>query len=86
LANKKSADKRYHQSLGRRARNRQSKSTIKTAIKRFQSAVEQKDKTVAETEFRAVQKLLDTAAGKGTLHGNQVARKKSRLSVQLKAL
>lgn len=86
MANKKSADKRHRQSIGRRMRNRMAKSTVKTAIKKFQAAVVQKDKASAETEFKTVQKLLDTASGKGILHANMVARKKSRLAVQLNSL
>jgi small subunit ribosomal protein S20 len=86
LANKKSADKRHRQSIGRRMRNRIAKSSVKTAIKKFQAAVAQKDKAVAETEYKMVQKLLDTASGKGILHSNMVARKKSRLSAVLNSL
>jgi len=86
LANKKSADKRHRQSIGRRARNRMSKSSIKTAIKKFLAAVEQKDKVSAENEYKFVQKLLDTASGKGILHANMIARKKSRLSQHLNAI
>jgi small subunit ribosomal protein S20 len=80
LANKKSAEKRYRQSLVRRLKNRQAKSEIKTAIKNFTTSIDKKDKEAAEKAFQTVQKLMDTAAGKGTLHKNSVARKKSRLS------
>jgi small subunit ribosomal protein S20 len=86
LANKKSAAKRHRQSIGRRMRNRIAKSTVKTAVRKFLNAIEAKDKAIAESEFKNVQKVLDTTAGKGILHKNMVARKKSRLASRLKAL
>ena len=67
-------------------RNRTSKSTIKSAVKKFNVSLESKDKTVAMAEFTKAQKLLDTAAGKGIMHPNAVARKKSRLAKQLNKL
>lgn len=83
---KKSAAKRHRQSIGRRMRNRTSKSTVKSAVKKFLVSVEGKDKASASAEFVKAQKLLDTAAGKGILHPNAVARKKSRLAKQLNNL
>ena len=83
---KKSAEKRLRQSLGRRMRNRKSKSSSKTAIRKFETAIEAKDKAAAVTHLAEVQKLLDTAAGKGILHKNMVARKKSRLALALNKL
>ena len=83
---KKSAAKRLRQSIGRRLRNRMSKSTVKSAVRKFETDVEAKDKAAASTQLVQVQKLLDTAAGKGILHKNAVARKKSRLAKKLNAL
>lgn len=83
---KKSAAKRLRQSIGRRMRNRVSKSSSKTAIRKFEAAVQAKDKAAAATQLAEVQKLLDTAAGKGILHKNMVARKKSRLANALNKL
>lgn len=67
-------------------KNRQAKSEIKTAIKNFTTSIDKKDKEAAEQAFQTVQKLMDTAAGKGTLHKNSVARKKSRLSKKFNLL
>lgn len=83
---KKSAAKRLRQSLGRRMRNRMSKSSSKTAIRKFETAIQAKDKATAATQLIEVQKLLDTAAGKGIMHKNMVARKKSRLAHALNSL
>ena len=86
MANKKSAEKRYRQSLVRRMKNRQVKSEIKTAVKKFTAEVDAKNKEGAEQALVTVQKLMDTAKGKGVLHRNSVARKKSRLAKKLNAL
>lgn len=83
---KKSAAKRLRQSLGRRMRNRMSKSSSKTAIRKFETAIQAKDKAAAAVQLQEVQKLLDTAAGKGIMHKNMVARKKSRLAHALNGL
>ena len=83
---KKSAAKRLRQSLGRRMRNRMSKSSSKTAIRKFETAIQAKDKATAAVQLIEVQKLLDTAAGKGIMHKNMVARKKSRLAHALNSL
>ena len=83
---KKSAEKRLRQSTGRRMRNRMSKSTVKSAIRKFETSVESQDKAAAAAQLVQVQKLLDTAAGKGILPKNMVARKKSRLAHALNKL
>jgi small subunit ribosomal protein S20 len=46
-------------------------------------SVRANDKTVAEERYRALTKLADTAARKGVLHKNMVARKKSRMQRML---
>ena len=50
------------------------------------SAVQSKDVSQAESEFRKVQAILDRIACTGTIHRNTAARRKSRLSRQLAAL
>lgn len=83
---KKSAMKRNRQSIGRRMRNRVAKSSIKTAVKKFLTGLEGDDKSVSEADFRKVQKILDTAAGKGIIHPNLAARRKSRLAAKLSSV
>lgn len=83
---KKSAIKRNRQSIGRRMRNRVAKSSVKTAVKKFLAGIEASDKAVSTADFQKVQKLLDTAAGKGIIHPNMAARKKSRLAQKLNAI
>ncbi len=52
---------------------------MKTSVKKFLSAVEEKNKEMAEKNFKEMIKLLDTATRKGVFHKNTSARKKSRM-------
>lgn len=79
MANK-SAEKRERQEAARRLRNRAAKSTMRTAIKKFDAAVAAGNKAEAQVAFAQSCKLLDTVAGKGMIHKNTAARKKSRLA------
>lgn len=77
---KSSAEKRFVQSEKRRIRNKARKSRCRTSVKRFLEAIQAKDKELAEEKLRILTKELDTAHGKGVLHRNTVARKKSRMA------
>jgi small subunit ribosomal protein S20 len=79
LPNNLNAAKRQRQNVSRRMRNRSVKSSCRTAIKAFETALKNKDRAVAEEKLKLTVKLLDTAAGKGVFHKNMVARKKSRM-------
>ncbi len=79
MANK-SAEKRERQEAARRLRNRAAKSTMRTAIKKFEAAVAKGDKEAAAVALAESNKLLDAAAGKGIIHRNTADRKKSRIA------
>jgi len=81
-----SAKKRHRQNLRDRERNRQVKSTVKTAIRKVLDAVSAGDLETAREQFRGVTKTADKAAAKGTIHRNRAARIKSRLSARVLAL
>lgn len=85
MAHSLSAKKRVRQNLKRRARNRARKEMIKDQVKVFSSALTGGDFAKAETELRNVTRRLDRVAGKGTIHKNTAARKRSRLTKQLNA-
>lgn len=85
MPNTKSAKKRLRQDLERRERNRAAKSSVKTQIKKVISALRDGKIDVAETEYRAAASHLDRAAGKGVIHKNNAARRKSRLQAVIKA-
>lgn len=76
---KSSAEKRYRQSEERRLRNKAAKSAVRTSVKRFVALVQSKDSVEAESALKEMIKKLDTAAGKGIIKKNSVARKKSRM-------
>ena len=83
MVTKDSAAKRNRQNIKRNLRNRMVKSTVHTAKRKFFAAVKADDKDLAASEFIALSKLIDTAAGKNIYHRNTAARKKSRLNKML---
>ena len=86
MPNIKSAKKRLAVSERNRLRNASAKSVIKTAIKKFETAVAAGENEQAQAAYKNMVQTLDKAVSKGFLHKNTVARKKSRLSRQLKTL
>jgi len=85
LANSRSAKKRIRQNLTRRIANKSYQSMVRTTVKTFEKLVKEADKATATEKLIKVQKVLDTAARKGHLHKNTVARKLSRLSKRVAA-
>lgn len=86
MANIKSAKKRILVTATKTANNRMVKSALKTAIKKFEAAVDAKNVEEAKTLYTSVTKSLDMAASKGVVHKNMAARKKSRLAVKLNTM
>jgi small subunit ribosomal protein S20 len=80
VANIKQQVKRIRKNEEARRRNKAVKSRIKTAIRRYREAVEAGDAEVASERRREAGRLLDKAAGKGVIHKNQAANKKSRMA------
>ena len=83
MPNTKSAEKRVRQVVARTANNRRAKSTVKTAIRRFEEALKSGDRENAQVKLTAAIRLIDKAAARGVVHKNTAARKKSRLTRQL---
>ena len=86
MAHSLSAKKRMRQNAAARALNRARKGQIKTAVRAFQESVTGGDKAKAATTLQAAIKKLDVIAGKGAIHKNTAARKKSRLQRRFNAL
>ena len=86
MFNTSSAAKRERQNEKRRMRNREAKSAVRTAIKKFQLATQAQDKDLAKEKFDLAIKLIDNAGSRGVFHSNTVSRKKSRLAQQYNAL
>jgi small subunit ribosomal protein S20 len=86
MPNTKSAKKRHRQSLERRARNRATKSSLKTLVKKVRAAVKDADAATAAEALKLAQTRLDKAAANGVIHKNAAARVKSRLSAAVKGV
>ena len=80
MPNIKSAIKRVVVSKNRMIRNAAAKSALRTSLKRFESALRQRDMETAQTALRSATRSLDKAVTKGIIHRNLAARKKSRLT------
>lgn len=80
MANIKSAKKRVLTSKVRQERNKAIKSSVKTAIKKVEAAVNAADKDAAAKELLNATSIIDKAAKKGVLHKNNASRKVARLA------
>ncbi|AOM41249.1 30S ribosomal protein S20 [Xenorhabdus hominickii] len=86
MANIKSAKKRAVQSEKRRQHNASRRSMVRTFIKKVYAAIAAGDKEAAQKAFSDMQPIVDRQACKGLIHKNKVARHKSALSAQIKAM
>ena len=80
MANIKSAKKRILVIETKTARNKAIKSKVKTAIKKVEAAVANKDAETAKVALRAAVTEITKAGTKGVYHKNTVSRKIARLS------
>lgn len=78
----KSAKKRVRVAHKATVRNVKTKRTLRSAIKAFSAAL---GSTKASDAQRKAQSALDTAAKKGVMHKNKVARKQRQLAAKAKA-
>ena len=86
MANIKSQIKRNRQNEKRRLRNKAVKSSLKTAIRKFNEATAAGDTENAATLMRDASKKLDKAVSKGVIHANQAANRKSAIAKKQAAL
>lgn len=86
MANIKSQIKRVRTNEQARMRNKSVKSAVKTAIRKFREAADAGDKEQAALLLQAASRKLDKAAGKGVLHPNQAANKKSAMAKRANAI
>jgi small subunit ribosomal protein S20 len=85
LPNTRSAAKAQRQNERRAARNRSTRSAVRTYFKKATAAVSGADETAAAAVRQAV-RALDKAARKGIIHPNAASRRKSKLMSRLHAL
>ena len=86
MPNIKSAKKRVQLSEARNARNKAERSALKTAIKKFNAAAAEGNRTEAEGAYKVAVKTVDKAVAKGILHKNNAAHKKSALTLKFNAM
>lgn len=80
MANIKSQIKRIKTNEKARLRNKSVSSSIKTAVRKFRTAVVAGDHAVITTELRSASQALDVAVAKGVIHKNAAANKKSSMA------
>ena len=86
MPNIKSSKKDVIRSKVAYEKNKADKSAMKTAIKKFEAAIAAGDKAGATEAYKLAVKEVDQAGLKGLLHKNNVARKKSSMTLKLNKL
>jgi small subunit ribosomal protein S20 len=82
----KSTIRRARQAERRHERNRATINTVKTLIKKVQSAVAGKKTEEARTSLQEATSAIGKAVSKGILHRNTASRRISRLALRVNAL
>lgn len=86
MPNIKSSAKRDQIAKVRNARNKVQKSALKTALKKFNAAVEEGNKETAVSTYQVAVRAVDKAAGKNLIHKNNAANKKSKMARKLNSM
>ncbi len=83
LANTRSAKKRIRTNARKKLRNQMYRSRVKTLVKKAEQSIV--SDIPDEEAIRQAIRTLDKAAGKGIIHPNNAARRKSHLMKKLNA-
>ncbi len=86
MPNIKSAKKRVLVIEKKTMENRIIMSSVKTAIKKYNAAINAGDVAAAEALLPTTFGIVDSAAAKGVIHKNNAANKKSAMAKKLSAL
>ncbi len=86
MANIKQQKKRILTNDKAKLRNAAFKSSLKSALKEVELAIEAKDFEVAVVANSVAAKKLDKAVSKGLVHKKYVARQKSRITKRVNAI
>ena len=86
MPNIKSAIKRVSIIEKKTNRNNMIKSGYKTAVKKFETAVEAGNKDEAQTLFANAVKKVDQACTKGVIKKNTASRKKSSMAKKINSM
>jgi len=83
VPNIKSAKKRVKVIEKKTLINQMHKTAMKTAVKKFEAAVEAQDKDSVNVLFNEAVRKIDQGVKHGIIHKNAAARKKSQLALKL---
>lgn len=83
MANHPSALKRERQAQKRRQRNRGVLSSVRTAIKKVQTALSEKNSDRVKAALKEATSSIDGAASKGVIPAKRASRKISRLAARV---
>jgi small subunit ribosomal protein S20 len=83
VANTLSAKQRIRNSARKAVHNRLHRSRARTYVKNSRELIGEKEIVSAKSEVEKAISALDRAAGKGVIHANNAARRKSRLMKML---
>ena len=86
VSNIKSAKKRVLVNDKKNLENKMVKSTVKTAIRKYNDVLASGDVAAAEKLLPQTESVIDSAVSKGIIHKNNAANKKSALAKNLNAL
>jgi small subunit ribosomal protein S20 len=86
VASHKSALKRIKQTRNRTEINRAHRTRLRHQMRKLRTAIESKNKSVAQDLLKPTLALIDHSIHKGVLHRNAAARYKSRLTVRVNSL
>ena len=78
MANIRQQRKRVRLAARQRLENLRYRSTVRTMMRRLQTAAEDGDAERVSAEHRELQRWIDRAAAHGALHRNAAARKKAQ--------
>ena len=86
MASHKSALKRIKQTRNRTEINRAHRTRLRHQMRKLRTAIESRNKSVAQDLLKPTLALIDHSIHKGVLHRNAAARYKSRLTVRVNSL
>lgn len=86
MAQHKSAKKRILQNDKKRIRNRHIRTTLRSALKKFEQTLEKQNAEELKAIMGKTISIVDTAASKGVIHKNKAARHVSQITRKINSL
>ncbi|NLC72577.1 MAG: 30S ribosomal protein S20 [Ruminococcaceae bacterium] len=86
MPNIKSAKKRNVLSKVQNARNKATRSALRTQLRKFDAVIAEGDANNAKESYKVAVKHVDRAVAKGLIHKNKAANTKSAMALRINAL